>query len=434
MVTRNPSMRRRNKNTPPKRIFEGVVDTIGARGDGVVTVGGEQIFVPYTAPADHIKLETKGQNGQLLEVLSAGPDRTDPPCEYFGRCGGCALQHVTRDFYVKWKTAQIESALAAAGIIDAPIANMVEIPPATRHRAQFAVQRSGSDVQLGYFEKRSRNLVPIDNCLVLHPKLQEKLGALRTLAGVAPKSWAGFSMAVTLYSNGLDVNFVSAKRLDDPTPDTMQKLAKVIQDVGVIRVSANGEILMAMDQPAISFDGIFVSPPPGAFLQASEMGQAALIGLVLAAAKDAKKIIDLFAGCGTFSLPLSKTATVEAVDSDAAAIGALKNAAAIAQGQKTNPIKTGIRNLFDRPFSALELKKFDVIVIDPPRAGAIAQMREIAASKIRRVISVSCDLKTFARDAKILIEGGYTLTQLTPVDQFAYSPHIELVGVFERLK
>lgn len=434
MVTRNAPLQRRKKHNPPKRILEGVVEVIGAKGDGVVTVGAEQIFVPYTAPSDHIKLETKGHNGQLLEVLSAGPDRMEPPCEYYGRCGGCALQHVTRDFYVKWKEAQIVSALMAAGILDPPIAKMVEIAPATRHRAQFSVQRSGRDVQLGYYEKRSRNLVPIDNCLVLHPKLQEKLGALRALAGAIPKAWVGFSMAVTLYSNGLDVNFVSPKMLDDPTPSGMQKLAKAMEELGVIRISANGELLMAINQPVINFDGISVSPPPGAFLQASQMGQAALIGLVVAGAKNGKKIIDLFAGCGTFSLPLSKTSTVEAFDSDASAIGALKNAAAAAQGHKTNPIKTGIRNLFESPFSASELKKFDVIVIDPPRAGAIAQMREIARSKVRRVISVSCDLKTFARDAKVLIEGGYTLTRLTPVDQFVYSPHIELVGVFERLK
>lgn len=434
MATRNPSQQRRKKHTPPKRILEGVVDTIGAYGDGVVTVDAEKIFVPYTAPSDHIKLETRGQKGQLLELLNAGPDRMDPPCAYYGRCGGCAFQHVTRDFYVKWKKAQIVSALVAAGISEAPIANMVEIDPATRHRAQFSVQRSGKDVQLGYFEKRSRNIIPIDNCLVLHPKLQAKLKALRALAGAVPREWASFSIAVTLYSNGLDVNFISSKRLSEPTPTGMQSLAKMMADVGVIRVSLGGEVLMAINQPVISFDGISVSPPPGAFLQASQMGQAALIGLVVTAAKDSKKIIDLFAGCGTFSLPLSKTATVEAVDSDAGAIGALKTAAAVAQGYKANPVKTGIRNLFENPFRASELNKFDAIVIDPPRAGAIEQMREIAVSKVRRVVSVSCDLKTFSRDAKILLEGGYVLTQLTPVDQFVYSPHIELVGVFERLK
>ena len=182
------------------------------------------------------------------------------------------------------------------------------------------------------------------------------------------------------------------------------------------------------------FDGIAVTPPPGGFLQASREGEAALIGLVKQAAAGAKKIADLFSGCGTFALPLARDATLFAVDSDRASIEALARAAGDAQGAglKINPVKSEARDLFERPLTAKELKGFDAIVFDPPRAGAAAQAAEIAASGVATVIGVSCNPATFARDARIIVGGGYALSQATPVDQFVYSPHVELVGVFRK--
>jgi len=425
--------RGRHKRVAPVRTVETEITEIGAKGDGVAMVDGEMVFVPNTTPGDFVQIEEQGGKGRVLELLRLGPDRIEPPCPLYGKCGGCALQHVTSNFYRSWKRDQVIAALAAVHI-DTPVDVLVVLPAASRRRAQFYVQRSGAVAAIGFHKRRSRDLVPLNACLVLHPDLEKRLDALRDLASAAPHNWAAFAMSVTLCDNGLDINFTSSKELEEPHPKDLQKLTAAMTKAGVVRLSSNQEILVTLSAPSIRMGRTLISPPPGGFLQVSTEGQSTLTDLVCDAVRGAKKTADLFSGCGTFSLPLAEFTSVSAYDSDALAIDALRDAAGLAQAHGLTPVKAEVRNLFERPLSADELKDFNTVVVDPPRAGAIHQMRELAQSKVACVVSVSCNPKTFSRDARILMDGGFSLKKVTPVDQFVFSSHVELVGVFRKQK
>lgn len=454
------------------------VGAIGAKGDGVCAPisgddgepaeAGRDVYVAYTAPGDVIDAQVAGDRGRMTALVAPGPDRAPPPCAHYGVCGGCALQHVTSSFYRRWKHDQVVDALRVAGLDtdgldDGGVAPLVEIDPASRRRAHFYVERfavdapgaevsevnavkdgavkdsAGNDsavrdggVRLGFYERRSRRLVAVETCVILHPALSARLEALAALAAAAPAGWPRFALAVTLCDNGLDIDFAAKAPLGDPAPAEIERLASAMPAASAIRLCANGAPLIARAAPVVSFAGVAVTPPPGGFLQASVAGQDALIALVAAAMKGARRIVDLFSGCGAFTAPLARAATLTAYDSDEAAIAALKAGAAAARADGLKPVTAHRRDLFERPLTPDELAPFDGAVIDPPRAGAIHQARLLAASTVPRVAYVSCNPKTFARDAAILIDSGYRLKRVTPVDQFAYSPHIELVGEFDR--
>lgn len=393
-------------------------------------VDGARVFTPLTAPGDVAEIEVRGERGTLLGLVEASPHRVDAPCIHFGFCGGCSLQHVAPDFYRAWKRDRVALALAREGLGDLEVGGLLETPAATRRRAVFAVRRLRERAVIGFNARRSSEIIDLDRCLILHPDLHRRLPGLKALAkGIdAP----AFDLSATLCDNGLDVAISGA--VPAPSGRLVAALSDAARLAGVVRLAVNSEILLQLAAPVVHFDGIAVTPPPGGFLQASREGEAALILLVKQAAAGAKKIADLFSGCGTFALPLARDATLFAVDSDRASIEALARAAGDAQraGMKINPVKSEARDLFERPLTAKELKGFDAIVFDPPRAGAAAQAAEIAASGVPTVIGVSCNPATFARDARMIVAGGYTLSQATPVDQFVYSPHVELVGVFRK--
>lgn len=403
------------------------IETIGSGGDGVARDGDQKLFVALTAPGDLVTIEARGERGRLIDILEPSPLRADPVCRHFGACGGCAFQHLSRVEEARWKTAQITDALTREGVAAARINPLLTFPAASRRRAAFAVRRVKGAVKFGFNELRSDNVVDIEECPVLAPSLAARIAALGAFAATVPAD--AFDLAATACENGLDVNIV-ALRLNMATVGAMRAL----RDAGVLRLILNGDVALALGEPVVMFDGIAVTPPPGAFLQASREGEAALIGLVKAAAGQARRIADLFSGCGTFALPLAKSASISAFDSDPAAIEALKRAASAAQasGAPVHPLRAEPRDLFERPLSAKELKRFDAVVFDPPRAGAEAQAAEIAKSGVPLVVGVSCNPRTFARDAGLLAAGGYRLVEVTPVDQFVYSPHIELVGVFAK--
>lgn len=407
------------------------IESIGAGGDGVANVDGARVFVPLTAPGDLAEIDLSGERGTLVEMREAGPDRVGAPCRHYGECGGCSLQHVSRDFYRRWKRRRVIDALAREGLGDAPVGETIETPAASRRRAVFAAKRLRDRVLLGFNARRSSEIADIENCLVLHPDLLTRLPALRALA--AKIEAAEFDLSVTLCDNGLDVA-VAGKAAKEPRGPQLSELLTAARAANVIRLSMNGDLLALLEPPIVHFDGVPVTPPPGGFLQASCEGETALIRLVKEAAGGARKIADLFSGCGTFTLPLAREATVFAADSDRASIEALAKAAAGAQGSglKINPVKCETRDLFERPMTARELRDFNAVVFDPPRAGAAAQAGEIAASGVRTVIGVSCNPVSFARDAAVLTAGGYALSHATPVDQFVYSSHVELVGVFRK--
>lgn len=407
------------------------IDSIGAGGDGVASVDGARVFVPLTAPGDLAEIDLSDERGTLVEIREAGPDRVNAPCRHYGECGGCSLQHVSRDFYRRWKRQRVIDALAREGLADTPVGETIETPIASRRRGVFAVKKRREGAAFGFNARRSSEIVGVEGCLILHPDLLRRLPALRTLAAKIDAS--EFDFSVTLCDNGLDIA-IAAKAAKEPRGPELSALVATARAADVVRLSLNGEILALLAPPIVAFDGIPVTPPPGGFLQVSREGETALIRVVKEATRGARKIADLFSGCGTFALPLAHEATIFAADSDRASIETLGRAAAGAQaaGLKINPVKCETRDLFERPMTAKDLKGFDAVVFDPPRAGAAAQAAEIAASGVWTVIGVSCNPATFARDAAILKTGGYALSHATPVDQFVYSPHVELVGVFTR--
>lgn len=406
-----------------------MIDSLGARGDGVARDHGAEVFIPYTLPGERILARVSERRGAVEEVLSASPHRVSAPCLHFGDCGGCALQHAARGFYLDWKRALVVETLARAGLADAPVRETVAVDAPTRRRATFAVKRTGEGAVVGFNARASHRIVEIAACEILHPALFNALPGLKRLAAALPAEWRAFDMAVTLCDNGLDVDLAPSARVGELQGANLQRLGEVMQEAAVARLSVDRAPLLTLSPPVVRFGGVPVSPPAGGFLQASAAGEAALVGLVGRSADGARRALDLFCGAGAFSFPLSKSATVHAIDSDRAAVEAL---AAGARHSPFRPITSETRNLFERPLMADELRDYDMIVFDPPRAGAREQAAEIARARVPRVIGVSCNPATFARDAALLAAGGYSLVEVTPVDQFVYSPHVELVGVFAK--
>ena len=406
------------------------IDYVGAQGDGVGLIDGAKIFVPHSAPQDRLRVKYTGARGDIEEILESGPARAAPECPHYGSCGGCALQHVEMEFYRRWKRQLVVDAMARDGFSPDIVAALVACPPATRRRASFAVRKTAAGLIFGFNEKASARIVDINHCLVLEPRLGAALNGLRSLAAATPERWCAFDFNVTLCDNGLDAVFAGGDAADDFNGREIAGLAEAARAAGALRLSVDGAVIAAFETPIVHFGGTAVAVPPGGFLQASHEGEAALVDFVVKHASGGKRIADLFSGCGTFSLPLAREASVDAYDSDAPAIAALGAASRVA-GLRY-PLQAQQRNLFERPLSAAELGAYDAVVFDPPRAGAQAQAVELAHSEVGKIIGVSCNPVSFARDAAILRDGGYYLSQVLPVDQFVYAPHVELVGLFTR--
>jgi len=401
---------------------------LGAGGDGIAEFEGRRVFAQGAAPGDVATADIRGDRARIVTWIERGPLTRAPECPHAVHCGGCALQHLTSETYADFKRQRVLDALRREGVAAEMVREPVLIAPATRRRAAFAAARRQRRLAFGFNARRSHEIVAIDECKILHPQLHRHLAMLRRLAEAVRAP--AFDLQATLCDNGVDID-IRGPRVVEPSGDALTELIAAAR--GALRVSANGAQLFAAGKPIVTFDGIAVAPPPGAFLQASKEGESALIARVRDAAKGARRIADLFAGCGTFALPLGRAAQVAAFDSDKQAIGALNEAVKEFQRRGQGLKSTGeVRDLFESPLRASELDRYDAVVFDPPRAGALAQAGEIARSKIPVAIAVSCNPASFARDAAILIEGGYRLIEVTPVDQFVYSPHIELAAVFRR--
>lgn len=415
------------RKAAPEKTAEVRIAAVGARGDGVAESGSGPVYVPYTAPGDLARVKLRGERGVLTELIEKSPLRTEPPCEYFGVCGGCALQHLETEFYRAWKRDLVVNALKREGFEETIVGALIACSPSSRRRAAFAVLHRKQGIVFGFNARRSSEIQNIAECRVLAPDLSSRMAGFRKLAAVIPNR--AFDMAVTLCDNGADID-VQCRDAEFFRAHEIERLADVMRSEGFIRLTLNGEPVLEFEKPAVSFGGVPVAIPPGAFLQASREGEAALIGHVLKHIGAANRVADLFCGCGTFALPVSSQAQVDAFDADRDAVAALD--AASRNARLKHPVAATARNLFDQPLMAEELKSYDAVIFDPPRAGAKAQAGELARSQVPLVIGVSCSPATFARDAAILREGGYALSQVTPVDQFVYSAHVELVGVFRR--
>lgn len=349
------------------------------------------------------------------------------PCRHFGICGGCSLQNLTLEDYRRHKREQVQKALARAGLSRAAVSEPLLSPEKSRRRAVFKFGKEKGRVVAGFHAARSHVIVDVQECLVLTKALLAFAETLRH--GLMPILAEGEKgeVHVSETERGLDLAFRWARKL---TPSLTAEMAKAFSGTDVARIVFNGEILLERAKPEIGFGEIKVVPPPHAFLQATREGEAALQARVAELIKSAKTIVDLFAGIGTFALPLARRAKIHAVEHDGEALAALAEAARKTSGLK--PVTTEKRDLFKTPLTALELNRFDAAILDPPRAGAEAQVKSLSASKIARIAYVSCDAISFARDAAILVNAGFQMGVVTPVDQFLYSEHIELVAGFMR--
>lgn len=360
-------------------------------------------------------------------VVPSSPDRVAPPCPHFGTCGGCALQHASDGFVARWKVGNVARALKGRELHPA-FGRFHRSPPSSRRRATLSARRGASGVALGFHAARSHDVVSIDGCRVISPTIAAALPALELLAQVLAPDKGALTIAATETLGGLDLDLSDVRAVDAKT------LEAVLADAatrGIARITVDGETVAVYADPVLDFDAIRVGLPAGGFLQATRAGETALRRFVHAGLEGTEgPVADLFAGCGTFALSLARDHAVHAVEGDTAAIAALTRAAANASGLK--PVTTDARDLFRRPLLAAELSRFAAVVIDPPRAGAQAQVAEIAASRVETVVHVSCNPVTFAREARTLVDAGFTMGRIDVVDQFLWSTHVELAAVFSR--
>lgn len=397
---------------------------LGQRGDGMATDG---TIVPYALPGERVSIRNDGTRVSLVAVETPSPDRIDPFCGYFGTCGGCAVQHLAPEPYAAWKRGNLAQGLAQAGI-DVPCEPTRDAHGSGRRRLTLHVREIDGKGVAGLMEARSHALVAIDHCPITVEPLHRAPAVARALSAPLGHGRKPLDVAFTATEAGLDVDLRGHGPVSEGLRATLVRLAG---DLDLARLSLHGDIVVERRAPAITTGGARLVPPPGGFLQATEAGEAMLAELVVSALdKRVKRVVDLFSGAGPFTLAMARTRDVHAVEGEAAAIASLDRAFRATRG--LHRITSETRDLFRRPLLPIELETFDAVVFDPPRAGAQAQAKRIAESKVPLVIGVACDIGSFARDAATLIEGGYRLERVVPVDQFKYSSHLEMVGVFRK--
>lgn len=403
-------------------MVEVTIETLGAQGDGVTPDG---LFVAGSLPGERVRVEPMGHRASLLDVLDPSAERVDPVCSHFGACGGCALQHASDGLLAEWKRDIVRRALAARGLGDVPVREVLTSPAGTRRRVVFTGRRTKKSAIVGFHARGSDAIVAVTECPVSDAALTSVMPGLRQLVLAGASRKAELRLSVTVTDAGLDVAATGGKPVEGPM---YGQLVAVAATSDLARLSWDGEEIVTRRPPGHLMGRTRLVPAPGGFLQATIHGEVALVEAVRAATASARSVADLFAGSGTFALPLSEMADVHAVEADAAALEALDMAWRQAEG--VHRITTETRDLFHRPLLARDLARFDAIVFDPPRVGARAQTAELAKAEIPRVAAVSCNPATFARDARTLVDGGYRLDWVQPVDQFRWSPHVELVAAF----
>jgi len=413
---------------------------LGADGDGIGTLpDGEKLFVPGALPEETVRVRPLDRRGEgraaaLEAVLTPSPARVEPPCPLFGPCGGCTVQHWRDDAYAAWKSAELREALVRAGYPAPDLAPLVRTAPGRRRRMDLALRREGGAVQVGLHQRRSREIVDLTACLVLDPALFAVIGALRSALRNLRALRREGSAIVNLLESGPDLLLRTDAELTAPDRALLADFAhrQGLPRIAWARGDGPTETACLLHPPVVTFSGVAVEPPSGAFLQASPEGEAAIIGAVLAGLPERltsrATVIELYAGCGTISFALAGRARVRAFEAEPESVAALRRAAG---GRRIEVVR---RDLTRQPLTAKELADAAAIVLDPPYAGAAAQIPGIAASGVPVVIYVSCNPAALARDARMLHEAGYELAQATPIDQFLWSGRVESVVVFRRRK
>lgn len=417
--------------------IEITIDELGARGDGIGHLpDGARVFVEGVLPGERIQARMfDKERATLVSVVTPSADRVVPTCPHFNVCGGCALQHVGPSAYADFKKKAVLHALERAGVTPATVEGPIVSAPGTRRRATFAAVKMGKKVILGFNERGSMNLVEIQTCAVLHPRIVKMLPALRDLMAKVMKVDKQKSDITVTEANGqIDILITSPLTKETWMPFPMlEAFQDFAENEDIARLSwrpavrTDSELILERKPFRVMLGGVAVVPPAGGFLQATEAGESALVRAVLDAVAGMKgKSVDLYAGCGTFTFPLLQAGfDVYAVEGYKAALESLQ-----AAGRSFGKLKTSVRDLAKEPLNAKELKGMDVVVVDPPREGAAPQMKVLAGSGVPLIVSVSCSATSFARDAAYLVQTGYKLQKLTIIDQFLWSHHVEMVAVF----
>jgi 23S rRNA (uracil1939-C5)-methyltransferase len=400
---------------------------LGARGDGVAEAADGPIYVPFALPGERVRIAVApgDDRAELLAVLKPSPERIEPVCKHFGVCGGCALQHLEQAPYLDWKRAKVVAALRSRGL-DTEVEPVRLVPLGSRRRASLALGRGRDGTTLGYRRARSHRLIDISVCPVLSPRIVTRLGRLKAALSLLRGRRREARVSMTEILSGLDIVLEGVS----PAPAALGAFAGQATSLDVARLTIDGESIGPARAPEIEIAGVSVRLPPGAFLQASGEAEAIMTGLVQDGVGNARRIADLFAGLGTFTFALARQAAVDAFEEDEAALHVLAEAWRRTPGLK--PVRTFARDLFRAPLGVKELNGYEALVFDPPRAGATAEATMLAKSDIPRLVAVSCDAGTLARDLRILVDGGYRIARVVPVDQFLFSPHIEVVAHLER--
>ncbi len=406
------------------------IDRLGRGGDGIADTPSGPVYVPYALPGETVEVEPWAgdrERRRLTRIDAGSPERIDARCLHFGSCGGCAMQHWSAERYREWKRESVIEALTQSGL-DVAVDPLIDAHGEGRRRVVLHARGSTRGaVEVGFAALRAHDIIAIENCPVLAPALARVLDVARDIAEVLAAARKPLDIQATASETGIDIDVRGSGPL---SPALSGRLAQLADKHRLARLTRHGELVAQRVAPVVEMGRARVPLPPGAFLQATAAGEAILAALVEEHTAKAKTIADLFCGIGPFALRLAERARVSALDSDAPAIAALSRAVATTPGLK--PIDAQTRDLFRRPLLPPELKTFDAVVFDPPRQGAETQARALAASAVPVVVAVSCHAGTFSRDAKILTDGGYRLARVTPVDQFLYSPHVELVARFDK--
>jgi 23S rRNA (uracil1939-C5)-methyltransferase len=402
---------------------EFIIKRLGHQGDGIAD---GPVYAPLTLPSEVITGTLDQQILRDVRIITPSSDRVRAACRHYKSCGGCSLMHASDPFVAEWKVGVVKTALAAHGL-ETELRPCLTSPAQSRRRATFSVRRTKKGASVGFHARGSDVIIENPDCQLLDPDLIATRETVAQLAVIGGSRKGEISINVTLCANGLDVAASGGKELDD---QLRMDLTQACETLRLARLSWHGEVIAMRLPPSQEFDGIIVDPPSGSFLQATKQGEGDLIAEVRNIIGHQNRIIDLFAGCGTFSLPMARNAEVHAVEGEADMLRALDKAWRHATGLKR--VTTETRDLFRRPLQPDELRKFDAAIIDPPRAGAEAQIDELSASDINLIAYVSCNPTTFARDAAHLVSRGFEIEFVQTVDQFRWSTHIELVAKFSR--
>jgi len=402
------------------------IDRLGYLGDAIAMGPEGPIYVPHVLPGEEVEGEVEGDRMISPKIITPSPDRVRPPCVHARSCGGCLLQHASDSFVAEWKLDVVRTALARQGL-NATFLPILTSPAQSRRRATLTARRSKTGAMIGFHARASDVLVPVPNCQLLSPQLMATFPALEALVVAGSSRKGEVQLTITDSLAGPDVSVTGGKPID---ATLRLELARIAERFNIARLSWENEVIALRTAPMQRFGAALLAPPAGGFLQATLQGEADLVAAVTRAVGDAKKIVDLFAGAGTFALPLARNAEVFAFEGDKAMVEAMDKGWRMAQGLKL--VTSQMRDLFRRPLEPDEFKNVGAVVIDPPRAGAEAQMETISRSDIPVVVAVSCNPVTFARDAPMLVKGGFGLEWVQVVDQFRWSSHIELVAKFTK--